>query len=87
MRVGITVRRGFREGVVSVQLAGSCEGCASSTATLQDGVERMLQYYVPEVEKVVAVEGQEKRASDVAFEALEAKLSGNGSASDPRSRV
>ena len=36
-------------GTVSVQLAGSCSGCPSSTVTLKNGVESMLMHYIPEV--------------------------------------
>lgn len=36
-------------GTVSVQLAGSCVGCPSSTVTLKHGVENMLMHYIPEV--------------------------------------
>lgn len=36
-------------GTVTVQLAGSCSGCPSSTVTLKHGVENMLMHYIPEV--------------------------------------
>ena len=36
-------------GIVSVQLAGSCSGCPSSSVTLKNGVENMLMHYIPEV--------------------------------------
>jgi Fe-S cluster biogenesis protein NfuA len=45
----------FEDGVVYLQLHGSCSGCPSSTATLKDGVENMLKHYVPEVQSVEAV--------------------------------
>lgn len=43
--------KGFdhKSGIVSVQLAGSCSGCPSSTVTLKNGVENMLMHYIPEV--------------------------------------
>lgn len=43
--------KGFEpnSGVVTVQLAGSCSGCPSSTVTLKHGVENMLMHYIPEV--------------------------------------
>jgi NFU1 iron-sulfur cluster scaffold homolog, mitochondrial len=46
-----TNRRGFdpETGIVSVQLAGSCSGCPSSSITLKNGVENMLMHYIPEV--------------------------------------
>lgn len=54
---GDIVFRGFSGGVVQLELYGACSGCPSSTATLKDGIENMLKYYVPEVEEVVAVNG------------------------------
>ncbi|KAL9189594.1 hypothetical protein ACHAXT_009269 [Thalassiosira profunda] len=52
---------GFEEsdGVVTVQLAGSCVGCPSSSVTLKNGVENMLMHYIPEVAGVVALEEEE----------------------------
>jgi len=43
-------------GVVQLQLAGSCQGCPSSSVTLKSGVENMLMHYIPEVTEVVAVD-------------------------------
>jgi Fe-S cluster biogenesis protein NfuA len=47
----ITFER-FEEGVVYLQLKGSCAGCPSSTATLKSGIENMLKHYIPEVTEV-----------------------------------
>lgn len=52
---GDIIYRGFRDGVVYLQLQGACSGCPSSTATLKNGIENLLKYYVPEVEEVRAV--------------------------------
>jgi Fe-S cluster biogenesis protein NfuA len=52
---GDIVYRGFRDGVVYLKLQGACSGCPSSTATLKNGIENLLKYYVPEVEEVRAV--------------------------------
>ncbi len=52
---GDIIYRGFREGVVYLQMQGACSGCPSSTATLKNGIENLLKYYVPEVEDVRAV--------------------------------
>ena len=46
--------RGFREGVVFLQMQGACSGCPSSTATLKQGIEGLLKHYVPEVTEVRA---------------------------------
>jgi len=46
----------FKNGVVKVQLQGSCSGCPSSTMTLKQGVQNLLCHYLPEVKEVVAVQ-------------------------------
>ena len=45
----------FKNGVVKVQLQGSCSGCPSSTMTLKQGVQNLLCHYLPEVKKVEAI--------------------------------
>ena len=45
----------FKNGVVTVQLQGSCSGCPSSTMTLKQGVQNLLCHYLPEVKEVVAI--------------------------------
>ena len=47
--------KGFKDGIVKVQLQGSCSGCPSSTMTLKQGVQNLLCHYVPEVKEVVAL--------------------------------
>ena len=47
--------KGFKDGVVKVQLQGSCSGCPSSTMTLKQGVKNLLCHYLPEVKEVVAI--------------------------------
>lgn len=44
--------RGFKEGVVYLQMKGACSGCPSSTATLQHGIQNLLKHFVPEVTEV-----------------------------------
>ena len=44
----------FKDGIVKVQLKGSCSGCPSSTMTLKQGVQNLLCHYVPEVKSVEA---------------------------------
>jgi len=43
----------FKDGVVSLELKGSCSGCPSSTATLKMGIENMLKHYIPDVKEVL----------------------------------
>ena len=45
----------FKDGVVKVQLQGSCSGCPSSTLTLKQGVQNLLCHYLPEVKSVEAI--------------------------------
>ena len=45
----------FRDGIVKVQLQGSCSGCPSSTMTLKQGVQNLLSHYIPEVKEVIAI--------------------------------
>jgi Fe-S cluster biogenesis protein NfuA len=51
---GDIIYKGFREGVVYLQMQGACSGCPSSTATLKNGIESLLKHYVPEVSEVRA---------------------------------
>ena len=48
--------KSFENGVVKVQLQGSCSGCPSSLMTLKQGVQNLLKHYVKEVESVEAVQ-------------------------------
>lgn len=44
--------RGYREGVVFLQMKGACSGCPSSTATLQHGIQNLIKHFVPEVVEI-----------------------------------
>ena len=46
--------KAYKDGVVKVQLQGSCSGCPSSTMTLKQGVQNLLKHYIPEVKKVIS---------------------------------
>jgi len=52
---GDIIYRGFDKGKVFLQMQGACSGCPSSSATLKNGIEQLLRYYVPEVTEVRAV--------------------------------
>ena len=47
--------KSFKDGIVTVELQGSCSGCPSSTMTLKQGVQNLLCHYVSEVKQVEAV--------------------------------
>lgn len=44
--------RGFKDGVVYLNMKGACAGCPSSTATLQHGIQNLLRHFVPDVVEV-----------------------------------
>jgi Fe-S cluster biogenesis protein NfuA len=65
---------GFNEdsGIVSLQLAGSCAGCPSSSVTLKNGVENMLMHYIPEVKGILQLLDEDvEREILIAAEAAE----------------
>jgi Fe-S cluster biogenesis protein NfuA len=47
--------REYKDGVVKVQLQGSCSGCPSSIMTLKQGVQNLLNHYIPEVKEVISI--------------------------------
>ena len=71
-------------GIVTVQLAGSCVGCPSSSVTLKNGVENMLMHYIPEVRGVVSLEeeddedGEEEGSDDGSSEVVVEQNSADG---------
>jgi Fe-S cluster biogenesis protein NfuA len=44
--------RGYRDGIVFLNMKGACSGCPSSTATLKNGIENLLRHFVPDVTEV-----------------------------------
>ena len=54
---GAITFKSFDQGVVTVELQGSCSGCPSSTITLKSGIENLLKRMMPEVTEVVAESG------------------------------
>jgi Fe-S cluster biogenesis protein NfuA len=44
--------RGYKEGIVYLNMKGACAGCPSSTATLKHGIQNLLRHFVPEVVEV-----------------------------------
>ena len=49
---GDIVFRGFKDGIVFLQMRGACAGCPSSTATLRHGIENLLRHFCPSVQEV-----------------------------------
>ena len=51
----------YDQGIVRLQMAGACSGCAMSMKTLQEGVERLLTHYVPEVRGLLSEDDEEDK--------------------------
>ena len=47
--------QGYRDGIVFLNMRGSCAGCPSSTATLKHGIQNLLRHFVPEVREIQEV--------------------------------
>ncbi|GJD88623.1 MULTISPECIES: NifU family protein [Methylobacterium] len=47
--------RGYKEGVVYLEMKGACSGCPSSTATLRQGVQNLFRHFLPQIREVQAV--------------------------------
>lgn len=65
---GDIIYMGFSDGVVKLKMQGSCSSCPSSVVTLKNGVQNMLQFYIPEV---VSVEQVEDAADEVQLAQLQ----------------
>ncbi|XP_056629154.1 NFU1 iron-sulfur cluster scaffold homolog, mitochondrial [Triplophysa dalaica] len=61
---GDILYRGFEDGIVKLKLQGACTSCPSSIITLKNGIQNMLQFYVPEVEGVEQVKDEEVDVAD-----------------------
>jgi Fe-S cluster biogenesis protein NfuA len=44
--------KGFKDGVVYLNMKGACSGCPSSTATLRHGIQNLLRHFLPDVTEV-----------------------------------
>ena len=65
---------GFNDGVVKLKMMGACNSCPSSVVTLKNGVQNMLQFYIPEVIAVEQVFDKADKVTDEEFDKLEARL-------------
>ena len=49
----------YEKGIVKLEMAGACSGCAMSKKTLHEGVERMLKHYIPEVNQLIGEDDEQ----------------------------
>ncbi|CAG5117666.1 unnamed protein product [Candidula unifasciata] len=71
---GDIVYMGFEKGIVKLKMQGSCSSCPSSIVTLKNGVQNMLQFYIPEVKAVEQVIDEVEAISNEEFRKLEDKI-------------
>ncbi|CAG6017137.1 unnamed protein product [Menidia menidia] len=71
---GDVIFKGFENGTVKLKLVGSCTGCPSSTVTLKNGIQNMMQFYIPEVDNVEQVEDEVDEINAKVFAEVERKL-------------
>ncbi|XP_014210923.1 NFU1 iron-sulfur cluster scaffold homolog, mitochondrial-like [Copidosoma floridanum] len=71
---GDIVFMGFEDGIVKLKMQGSCTNCPSSVVTLKNGVQNMMQFYIPEVLGVIQVEDEADEITKEEFEKLEKKV-------------
>lgn len=43
----------YDDGILKLQMAGACSGCAGSTTTIKFGVENMMKHFIPEIQEIV----------------------------------
>ncbi|XP_018403837.1 PREDICTED: NFU1 iron-sulfur cluster scaffold homolog, mitochondrial-like isoform X2 [Cyphomyrmex costatus] len=68
---GDIVFMGFEEGIVKLKMQGSCTNCPSSVVTLRNGVQNMMQFYIPEVLGVIQVEDETDKIAEKEFQKFE----------------
>ncbi|XP_011145028.1 NFU1 iron-sulfur cluster scaffold homolog, mitochondrial isoform X2 [Harpegnathos saltator] len=71
---GDIVFMGFEEGIVKLKMQGSCTNCPSSVVTLRNGVQNMMQFYIPEVLGIIQVEDETDKISKKEFQKFEQKI-------------
>ncbi|KAH8863611.1 NFU1 iron-sulfur cluster scaffold isoform 1 [Schistosoma japonicum] len=75
---GDIIYKGFKDGIVLLKLQGSCSSCPSSVVTLKNGVQNMLQFYIPDVLGVEQVEDELDIVSKEQFDKLEKNINDSG---------
>ncbi|PIK61867.1 putative NFU1 iron-sulfur cluster scaffold-like, mitochondrial [Apostichopus japonicus] len=65
---------GFEDGIVKLKMQGACTSCPSSIVTLKNGVQNMMQFYIPEVLGVEQIEDEADSLQQEEFEKVEASI-------------
>ncbi|KAJ8923245.1 hypothetical protein NQ315_001801 [Exocentrus adspersus] len=65
---------GYEDGIVKLKMQGACSSCPSSVVTLKNGVQNMLQFYIPEVLGVEQIIEEHEKVADSFFEKIDKKI-------------
>lgn len=65
---------GYDDGIVKLKMQGACSSCPSSVVTLKNGVQNMLQFYIPEVLGVEQVSDEQDKLVESHFQAVDEKI-------------
>lgn len=68
---GDIIFMGYDDGIVKLKMQGSCSSCPSSVVTLKNGVQNMLQFYIPEVLGVEQVFDKSDIVTEEHFEKID----------------
>ncbi|XP_067635161.1 NFU1 iron-sulfur cluster scaffold homolog, mitochondrial-like isoform X2 [Eurosta solidaginis] len=71
---GDIIYMGYEDGVVKLKMQGSCSSCPSSIVTLKNGVQNMLQFYIPEVVSVEQVSDEVDKLAEKEFQKFEQNI-------------
>ncbi|XP_052872696.1 NFU1 iron-sulfur cluster scaffold homolog, mitochondrial-like isoform X2 [Anopheles cruzii] len=81
---GDIIFMGFEDGVVKLKMQGSCSSCPSSIVTLKNGVQNMLQFYIPDVVSVEQVTDDVDEITEKEFTRLEKQINQKDEKSDEK---
>ncbi|XP_023019462.1 NFU1 iron-sulfur cluster scaffold homolog, mitochondrial [Leptinotarsa decemlineata] len=65
---------GYEDGIVKLKMQGACSSCPSSVVTLKNGVQNMMQFYIPEVLGVEQVIEESEKVSERYFKEIDKKI-------------
>lgn len=71
---GDIIFKGYEDGIVKLKMQGSCSSCPSSVVTLKNGVQNMMQFYIPEVIGVEQVQDEVDKINEEEFKKLEQNI-------------
>lgn len=65
---------GYEDGIVKLKMQGACSSCPSSVVTLKNGVQNMLQFYIPEVLGVEQVIEEYEKLAESHFNKVDEQI-------------